>query len=228
MKMGLPIEPLFQGVRPLDTLLVLAAIALAPVALVMLTSFVKMTVVLSVTRSALGAPQVPPSSVVTGLSLILSLYVMTPVMKQAHSAVRHELASARSVADTWEAVQRGAEPLRHFLLRMSHPDDRALFVDLSLRSGGGTSDESQDGQSLAVVAPAFVLSELRQAFVMGFMVFLPFLVIDIVIANILLALGLVQLSPTSISLPFKLLLFVAVDGWKLLVKGLVGSYFAQP
>jgi type III secretion protein R len=184
----------------------------------MLTSFLKIVVVLSIARSALGAPQVPPSTAVTGLALVLSLLVMAPVGERA-------LALAREApgGDPVARVERAVEPLRGFLARFARADDRAVFLDVArrLRGDAGPAPGEQD---LAVLAPAFVVSELRRAFTMGFVVFVPFLAVDLVVANVLLALGLTQLSPTSVALPFKLLLFVAVDGWRLLARALALSY----
>jgi type III secretion protein R len=208
--------------RPADLLVLLGALALAPIALVTLTSFLKISVVLSIARSALGAPQVPPNTVVTGLALLLTALVMAPVAEEAAAAARSAPA-ARDVAATLDAAGRAAVPLKAFLARHARADDRAAFLDLARRLRGPAAEAATEGD-LAVLAPAFVVSELRRAFTIGFLVFLPFLVVDLVVANVLLALGLTQLSPTSVALPFKLLLFVAVDGWRLLARGLALSY----
>ena len=210
------------GERPADLLLVLGGLALAPVALVTLTSFLKMAVVLSVTRSALGAPQVPPTSAVTGLALLLTLVVMSPVAEESWQLAR--AVPAGGVERTLEAAGVAAGPLRAFLARFARQDDRATFLDLARRARPPEARAKVQDSDLAVLAPAFVVSELRRAFTIGFLVFLPFLVVDLVVANVLLALGLTQLSPTALSLPFKLLLFVAVDGWRLLARGLVLGY----
>jgi len=206
--------------RPADLLLLLGVLALVPVVLVTLTSFLKMAVVLSVVRSALGAPQVPPSSAVTGLALLLTFVAMAPVGEASWTALR-QAPEARGAEATLAAAERAAEPLRAFLSRHARPEDRRAFLDLARRSRPGAAPADAD---FAVVAPAFVVSELRRAFTMGFLVFLPFLVVDLLVANVLLALGLTQLSPTSVALPFKLLLFAAVDGWALLARGLVLGY----
>ena len=210
--------------RTAELLLLVGAMALLPAALVTLTSFLKISVVLSVARSALGAPQVPPATAVTTLALLLTAVVMAPVAEEALAAARAAPAGG-GVARTLEAARRAAEPLRAFLLRHARPDDRAAFLDVArrLRSGRAAEPGADD---FAVLAPSFVVSELRRAFTVGFLVFVPFLVVDLVVANVLLALGLTQLSPTSVSLPLKLLLFVAVDGWKLLARGLALSYGA--
>ena len=208
--------------RPAELLVVLALLALVPAALVMLTSFLKIVVVLSIARSALGAPQVPPNTVVTGLALVLTLLVMAPVGERAAALARPE-PGERGVAGSLAALGRASGPLRAFLSRFARPDDRAAFLDVARRLRAPGAGEPTD-EDLAVLAPAFVVSELRRAFTIGFLVFVPFLVVDLVVSNVLLALGLTQLSPTSVALPFKLLLFVAVDGWKLLARALALSY----
>jgi type III secretion protein R len=210
--------------RPADLLVVLAALALVPVALVTLTSFLKMAIVLSVVRSALGAPQVPPSSAVTGLALALTLVVMAPVGDATAAALRGA-PPAGDVASTLSLAARAAEPLRGFLARFARADDRGTFLELARRARPAAAEPATEND-FAVLAPAFVVSELRRAFTIGFLVFLPFLVVDLLVANVLLALGLSQLSPTSVALPFKLLLLVATDGWKLLARGLVLGYLA--
>jgi len=207
--------------RPTELLLLVGLLALLPAALVTLTSFLKITVVLSIARSALGAPQVPPSTAVTGLALVLTALVMAPVAEQAVALARAAPAE-RGVAGAAAVLSRAAEPLRAFLSRHARADDRAAFRDVAARLRPGAPPPGEG--DLAVLAPAFVVSELRRAFTIGFLVFVPFLVVDLVVSNVLLALGLTQLSPTSVALPFKLLLLVAVDGWKLLARALALSY----
>lgn len=208
--------------RPAELLVLLAALAVVPAALVMLTSFLKIVVVLSIARSAIGAPQVPPNSAVTGLALVLTAVVMAPVGERALAAMR-EGQRERGLAAAVGQLERGAEPLRLFLGRFARADDRAVFLDVARRLRAPSAAEPCE-EDFAVLAPAFVVSELRRAFTIGFLVFVPFLVVDLVVSNVLLALGLTQLSPTSIALPFKLLLFVAVDGWKVLARALALSY----
>jgi len=220
--LAVAVPPAALGERPAELLVILGALALAPVALVMLTSFLKMAVVLSVTRSALGAPQIPPSSAVTGLALLLTLVVMSPVAEDSWRLVR--AVPAGGVERTFEAASAAAGPLRAFLGRFARSDDRATFLELARRARPPDQRARVEDTDLAVLAPAFVVSELRRAFTMGFFIFLPFLVVDLLTANVLLALGLTQLSPTSVALPFKLLLFVAVDGWRLIGRGLVLGY----
>lgn len=208
--------------RPAELLLLVGLLALLPAALVVLTSFLKIAVVLSIARSALGVPQVPPTSAVTGLALVLTVLVMAPVASRTAELLR-EGPPERGVEASLVRLGRASGPLREFLARFARPDDRAAFLDVarSLSPPGAAAPAEDD---LAVLAPAFAVSELRRAFTIGFLVFLPFLVVDLVVANVLLALGLNQLSPTSVSLPLKLLLFVAVDGWRLLARALAVSY----
>ena len=208
--------------RPADWLLLLGATALVPVLLVTLTSFLKISVVLSVLRSALGAPQVPPTTAVTGLALVLTLAVMAPVGEAAWAAAQEVPPGGE--AGALAAGARALVPLKAFLARFARADDRESFIDLARRLRPGPLAAEVGEEDLAVLAPAFMVSELRRAFTIGFLVFLPFLVVDLVVANVLLALGLTQLSPTSVALPLKLLLLVAVDGWRLLARGLALAY----
>ncbi len=208
--------------RPAELLVLIALLALLPIALVMLTSFLKIAVVLSIARSALGTPQVPPNTAVTGLALALTVLVMAPVAERS-IALSRPAPGERGIAGTAAMLSRAAEPVRGFLARFARPDDRAVFLDVARRLRG-PAPRPPSPEDLAVLAPAFVVSELRRAFTIGFLVFVPFLVVDLVVSNVLLALGLTQLSPTSVALPFKLLLFVAVDGWKLLARSLALSY----
>jgi type III secretion protein R len=211
--------------RPAEMIVVLGALALAPVAAVMLTSFLKIVVVLGIARSALGAPQIPPSSAVTGFALALTVLVMSPVADEAIAAAQRVPARA-GVQGTLDIVSAAGEPVRTFLSRFARADDREVFLDLARRARSPEARSQVLPGDFAVLVPSFVVSELRRAFTTGFLVFLPFLVVDLLVANVLLALGLSQMSPTAVALPFKLLLFVAVDGWKLLARGLVLGYLA--
>jgi type III secretion protein R len=208
--------------RPVELLVVLGAVALVPVALVTLSSFLKMTIVLSVTRSALGAPQIPPSSAVTGLALLLTLVVMSPIAEESWTLAR--ATPGGGLDGTLAAARAASGPVRQFLARFARRDDRDTFLQLARRARPLASRAEVGEDDLVVLAPAFVISELRRAFVIGFVIFLPFLVVDLLVANVLLSLGLTQLSPTTVALPFKLLLFVAVDGWRLVARGLVAGY----
>jgi type III secretion protein R len=218
--------------RPLMLIFAMAALSLLPFVLLLVTSFVRIAVVLSILKGALGTPQIPPNQVVTGLALLLTLYVMAPTGERMYKAVEPLLErsagasvmSPQSLAIMETAAQRVKEPLREFLLKHSSSRDRALFHGLSLRMRAPAERVGITDRDLLIIVPAFLTSELRRAFEIGFLLFVPFLVVDMVIANILLALGMHMLSPTTVSLPFKLLLFVLADGWQLILRGLVESY----
>ncbi len=221
-------EALTSGTaNPLVLIIVVGALALAPFALIMLTSFVKISVVLSLLRSALGTQQVPPNQVITGISLILTVFIMAPVVEKMYQDAGTEVIfTETSVAKIFEIADKGREPLRQFLERYVHQKDRNMFFDLAKRMAirnKTNPDEIQPGD-FRVLVPAFVTSQLTEAFRIGFFLFIPFLVIDMVVSNILQAMGMFMLSPTTISLPFKLLLFVMIDGWALVLKNLVLGY----
>jgi type III secretion protein R len=218
--------------RPLVLILVMAGLSLIPFALLMMTSFVRISVVLSILRSAIGTPSVPPTPVLTGLALVLTIAVMAPTGQRMYDAMAPTLATAaagdvtnaETLAALGTAADRGKEPLREFILKHTDARDRASFFALSLKSRSAAERAGVSDRDFGVIVPAFVTSELRRAFQIGFLLFIPFLVVDMVIANLLLALGMHMLSPTTVSLPFKLLLFVVADGWTLVVRGLLQSY----
>ena len=217
--------------RPLVMMIALASLGLAPFVLMMVTSFVKISVVLSIVRSAMGTQQIPPTQVITGLAIILTVYIMAPVAQEMYKAADAEgvtqgegLMSAKTVDVLIEAAGRAKEPLRDFLLKKVTTKDRALFYSLALKLRKPEDRKGITERDFLILTPSFVVSELKEAFQIGFLLFVPFLVIDMVVANILLALGMQMLSPTTISMPFKLLLFVLVDGWYLIAKGLVIGY----
>jgi type III secretion protein R len=261
--------------NPVVMVIILGALSLAPFVVVMLTSFVKISVVLSILRNALGTQSVPPNQVITGLAFVLTLFIMTPIVKQMYAAAgsvaeTRDMFSEASVKSLFDAVGRGREPLRGFLIKHAHNEDRLLFIELAKRLDeeaskpqakrttespqhettsvaidpssippivpGNNTAKPADGSlshvlvpaiskdDFRIIIPAFVTSQLKEAFEVGFLIFIPFVIIDMVIANILLAMGMSMLSPSVISLPFKLLLFVLVDGWFLIIRGLVLSY----
>jgi type III secretion protein R len=211
---------------PASALVTVIGLALAPFVAVMVTSFTKIVVVLSLLRNALGLQQVPPNVVLNGLALVLSLYVMYPVGQQmtervkGASTVEQSTDSARLLA----IANESKEPLRAFLIKHSKPRERAFFLRTAQRMTTRERARALTDRDFIVVIPSFVVSELAVAFQIGFLIFLPFLIIDLVISNILLAMGMMMLSPTTVSLPFKLLLFVLIDGWVKLTHGLVISY----
>ena len=212
---------------PLTLTLVVVGAGLLPFALVMLTSFVKMAVVLSIVRNAMGTPQIPPNSVITGLALVLSLVVMAPVASQVGERLSgaEEVWESGSPKQIFEMVSQAAQPVESFLKRHADPDHLHTFAEMIDGSDlSDLSDPSDEGPSWKALVPAFVISQLQEAFRMGFVIFLPFLVLDMLVASVLLSLGMHMLSPTTISLPFKLLLFVFADGWTMIGSGLIGSY----
>jgi type III secretion protein R len=216
--------------RPLVLLVALAAMSLVPFVLLMVTSFVKISVVLSIVRSALGTQQIPPTQVITGLAIILTVYIMSPVALTMYRAIgpiadeKGELFSEQSVPKLIEAADKAKEPLRGWLEKHATEKDRTLFYSLAKKMRTGPDKDALTEHDFLIIVPSFVISELKGAFQIGFILFVPFIVIDMVVANILLALGMHMLSPTTISMPFKLLLFVLVDGWYLIAKGLVIGY----
>lgn len=226
--------PVSIGVsQPLVLMIALAALALLPFVVMMATSFVKIAVVLALLRNAIGTQQVPPNTVITGLALVLTLYIMVPVGSNVYNAAEgvinqgtnQPLLSQATLQLLMKGVDAGKEPARAFLIQHIHPKERALFFKLAqqLQTDPAAREKITDQDFLNII-PAFAVSELTEAFQIGFILFLPFLVIDLVVANILLSLGMFQISPITLSLPFKLLLFVLVDGWYLIVKGLILGY----
>ncbi|RME30520.1 MAG: flagellar biosynthetic protein FliP [Deltaproteobacteria bacterium] len=209
-----------MNLSPTSMLMVMAGAALLPFALVVLTCFVKMAVVLSVARTAIGAPQLPPNSVITGLAMVLSVVVMAPVAGQVYERFKANSAGWESsnLAAKVKVARQAAEPLRQFLLRHSNPDH--------VRAVASASGKAEDDGSWSCLVAGFVITQLHQAFRIGFYIFLPFLVLDMLVASVLLSLGMHMLNPTVMSLPLKLLLFVVANGWEVLGANLLGSYHA--
>jgi type III secretion protein R len=217
----------FGSLSPALIIVTVIGLALAPFVAVMVTSFTKIVVVLSLLRNALGLQQVPPNVVINGLAIILSIYVMYPVILDSYSAIDQHAGSAPAqkfdVKRLLDLADTGKEPLRQFLIKHASDNERAFFMHTAKRLL--PKNQAEIGQDdFIVVVPAFTVTELTAAFQIGFLIFLPFLVIDLIVSNILLALGMMMLSPTTVSLPFKLMLFVFLDGWAKLVHGLVLSY----
>ncbi len=199
-------------------LLSLTVLAVAPALLLMVTSFTKIIVVLSITRNALGLQGVPPNQVLAGLAIFLSLFVMSPVLTLVNTdALQPYLDGTISFG---EAFDLGRVPLEEFMLANTRPEELALMVQVS----GEAPPATPADVSLTTLVPAFILSELRAAFIIGFVIFLPFLIIDMVVSSSLMSVGMIMLPPVLVSLPFKLLLFVLVDGWALIISSVVGSY----
>jgi flagellar biosynthetic protein FliP len=202
----------------LQLLIGLTILAIVPSILLMATSFTRIVVVLSLLRSAIGIPQLPPNQVLLGLALFLTLFVMAPVFTQVNANAIQPYMEGDISSE--QALEGAIEPMREFMLSQTSEADIQLFLDLS----GQPRPETVDDIPTEVILPAFVTSELKTAFTMGFLLFVPFLVIDLVVASALMAMGMVMVSPTQIALPFKLLLFVLVDGWVLIVTSLVRSF----
>jgi flagellar biosynthetic protein FliP len=199
-------------------LLLLTVLSLAPAILLMVTSFTRIVVVLSLLRHALGTQQMPPNQVVIGLAMFLTFFIMAPVWQQVNNEALKPYTEERITGE--EAFELASVPVKAFLLKQTREKDLALFVNIAKEP----RPEKPTDISLPVLIPAFVISELKTAFQIGFLIYLPFFIIDIVVASILLSMGMMMLPPIMISLPFKLLLFVLVDGWHLIVGSLVQSF----
>ena len=196
----------------------LTVLALLPALLVCVTAFLRIIIVLSMLRHAIGMQETPPNTALIGLALFLTLFTMAPVLEKVDkSALQPFMDGKISMQD---AYRSGSAPLRDFMVRQTREEDLALMVELSKARTPRTIDDISNVQ----LVPAFMLSELRTAFQIGFVVFLPFLLIDLVVATVLMALGMMMMPPSTVSLPLKVLMFVLVDGWALLMKSLVGSF----
>jgi flagellar biosynthesis protein FliP len=202
----------------LEIVALLTVLTLAPSIVVMLTCFTRVLIVLSFLRQAIGAPQMPPNQIMTGLALFLTVFIMAPVGQEVHRVALGPYL-ARQIKPQ-QAVERGWVPVRGFLLKHTRERDLGLMVEL----GRGKRPEKPEDVPAHALIPAFVISELRTAFQLAFVLFVPFLVIDMVVASILMSMGMLMLPPVMISLPLKILLFVLADGWHLIVRSLVASY----
>ncbi len=203
---------------PLEVLLFLTLLSFLPALLVMTTCFIRIVVVFSFLRQAMGTPQVPPNTIIVGLALFITIFVMSPVLDRIYEEAYVPYTNKQISGET--ALQRMAEPLKEFMLKQTREKDLALFLKLSKAERPAKPMDL----SLKVVIPAFAIGELKKAFEISFLLFLPFLVLDMVVASVLLSMGMMMLPPVMVSMPFKLLLFVLVDGWGLLIGSLVGSF----
>jgi type III secretion protein R len=190
----------------------------------MATSFVKISIILSLIRNALGVQQIPPNMVLHGISLILTLYVMAPVIEAAWSSLAALDLDTASVEDMFGAAGAATDPFVAFLQRHASPTQVAFFVQTAQEFWPADLRDGATADNLLILIPAFTVSELTSAFEIGFLIYLPFIAIDLIISNILLAMGMMMVSPMTISLPFKLLMFVLLDGWTQLIQGLVLTY----
>jgi flagellar biosynthesis protein FliP len=202
----------------LQFFLLLTVLSLVPAILMMVTSFVRITIVLSFVRNAIGVQQLPPNQVLLGLALFLTFFVMAPTWNRINTDAIQPYMNNQLAADA--AFDKGSAPLREFMFKQVRERDLALFIQL----GGIERPQTQADVPTYALVPAFMISELKTAFQMGFMVLVPFLVIDLVVSSVLMSMGMMMLPPASISLPFKLLLFVLADGWHLIVRSLVTSF----
>ena len=223
---------------PFSLIILLIGLSLLPFVAMVATSYLKLVVVMSLIRNALGIQSIPPNMVINALAMILSFYILAPVCQSSWQIFHEERAAMQERQQSGEAVAPGqpffetelltkaADPFRQWLLRQTGERERAFFVSTAARLWvkEGETEAEVDSESFYILIPSFCVSELTKAFEIGFLVYLPFIAIDIIVSNILLAMGMMMVSPVTISLPFKLLLFVMVDGWSLLIQGLVRSY----
>lgn len=207
-----------QNLNPvLQMLIVMAMFSLLPFLFCCMTSFLRYVIVFAMLKTAMGTQSVPPAMVIIGLSMILTFYTMGPTFQKMY-----DMGSIpyKQNHDMVAAIQEGSKPLKEFMLKQTRESDLAFFIEMSQKP----KPKSPDELTIWEVAPAYIVSELKTSFEISFIIFVPFIILDLVVANILLALGMMMLSPTIISMPFKLLIFIAVDGWTLIVQGLVSSY----
>lgn len=205
---------------PIQTLVLMTSLTLLPAALLMMTGFTRIVIVLGLLRNALGTASTPPNQVLLGLALFLTFFVMAPVFNRIYDEAWQPLSEDKISMEV--ALQKGSQPLREFMLKQTREGDLALFSRIAKKGDYATSADVP----MSILVPAFVTSELKTGFQIGFTMFIPFLIIDLVVASVLMALGMMMVPPATISLPFKLMLFVLVDGWQLVVGSLAQSFFS--
>ena len=203
---------------PIRILLLLTIISLAPSILIMLTSYTRIIIVLHFLRTAIGTQTAPPNQVLIGLALFLTFFIMWPTFNQINTQVVKPL--DEGTITTEQAFELAQDPLREFMEKHTQTKDLELFIDIS-----GQTYESYDDVPITTIIPAFIISELRQAFIMGFLIYVPFIVLDMVVSSVLMSMGMMMLPPTTISMPFKILLFLLADGWNLLIANLVKTFY---
>lgn len=203
----------------LQILFIMTALTLLPAALMMMTSFTRIIIVLSILRQAIGLQQTPSNQIMLGMALFLTLFIMTPTLDKVNEVALQPYLKEQMTSI--QAVEAASMPMRDFMLAQTREDDIALFVKLAGREG---TIESLETLPFTILMPAFVTSELKTAFQIGFMIFIPFLIVDMVVASVLMAMGMMMLSPVIISLPFKIMLFVMVDGWSMIMATLAASF----
>jgi len=203
----------------LQTLVLITSLTFLPAVLLMMTAFTRIIIVLGMLRSAIGTPSSPPNQVLIGLALFLTFFVMSPVLEKIYNEAYLPYSQNRMSLE--QAYEKGSAPLKEFMLRQTREADLALFVRIS----NSEALESPESVPMKILVPAYVTSELKTAFQIGFLIFIPFLIIDMVVASVLMSMGMMMLSPAVISLPFKIMLFVLADGWNLLIGSLVQSFY---
>lgn len=211
-------DTVLKDLNPIiQMLIIMTVFSLIPLIFCCMTSFLRFVIVFSMLKTAIGTQQVPPSIVIIGLAMILTFYTMGSTFQKMYEYGSVPYQQNQNII---EAINEGSKPLKEFMMKQTRESDLAFFVEKSV----GKAPNNPEELTIWQIAPAFIVSELKTSFEIGFIIFVPFIVLDLVVANILLALGMFMLSPTIISLPFKLLIFIAVDGWALIVQGLVTSY----
>lgn len=205
----------------LQILLVLTVLTLAPSILIMVTSFTRIIVILHFTRSALGTQTTPPNQILLGLALFLTFFIMSPVITEINTTALQPYQNQEITQD--EAIERGLKPLRTFMQEQTNRKDLKLFLNIANISSDDI--ENADDIPITVLIPSFIISELRAAFIIGFLIYIPFIVIDMVVASTLMSMGMMMLPPTTISMPFKILLFVLADGWNLIIGEVVKTFY---
>jgi type III secretion protein R len=213
-----------MNLDPVVLALTLGLLALVPLMIVTMTAFLKIAIVLSILRNALGVQQIPPNMALYGLALLLTVYVMAPIGGDMAELIDKAPKSTADVREFIKETGKAAEPMRKFLMQNSKPEQRDFFVDTAKRLWPPKFAAGVKPDDFLILTPAFLVSELTAGFEIGFLLYLPFIVIDLVISNILMAMGMMMVSPVTISLPLKLFLFVMVDGWSRLIHGLVQTY----
>ncbi|WP_284178545.1 type III secretion system export apparatus subunit SctR [Rhabdaerophilum sp. SD176] len=212
------------GENTFGLLILVAGLAFLPLVAVTVTAFAKVAIVLFIVRNAIGIQQLPPNIIVYGLSLILSVYIAMPVLEEAWRSVAMSGLKFTTFSAWEEAARQASAPLQAFLRRFTDDRQLAFFMQSTAKIWGGEKLAPPSENALSILVPAFLLSELTRAFEIGFLLYLPFMAIDIIVTAILVALGMMQIQPTTIAIPFKLLLFVLLDGWTKIVQGLVLTY----
>ncbi len=207
----------------LQMLLLLTVITLAPSILILLTSFTRIIVVLHFVRSALSTQTTPPNQVLVGLALFLTFFIMSPVFNEVNTVAIEPMSNGEITGE--EALEKGIEPIREFMFEQTRAKDISLFADIARINTEDNPIESTDDIPTSVLTPAFVISELRIAFIIGFIIYIPFIIIDMVVSSTLMSMGMMMLPPTVISMPFKILLFVLADGWNLIIGNLVKTFY---